>query len=356
MFTRCLFLLPSLAMLAHADKIILVAGGGMKTPPCAALDVALREPFSTQLDPAGNLVIVEMTKGQRVLRLSRDGRMSLLAGTGKKGSAGDNGPALLAAFDGIHNFAVATNGDLYLADTWNCRVRKIDSKTGIVSTVAGTGEKGFSGDGGAAREAKLGGIYSIAFDAKQTRLYLVDLHNSRVRYLDMKSGTIHAFAGNGQRGVPKEGANAATSPLADPRAVAVDSKGNVYILERGGNALRLVQSDGTIRTVVNSSGKKGADGDGGPALGATMNGPKHLCVDRDDNVIIADAENHLIRKYLPREGKLIRVAGTGKPGKDGLDGAPLQAGLNRPHGVDIGADGALYITDSYNDRILKIVP
>lgn len=87
-----------------------------------------------------------------------------------------------------------------------------------------------------------------------------------------------------------------------------------------------------------------------------MNGPKHLCVDRDDNVIIADAENHLIRKYLPREGKLIRVAGTGKPGKDGLDGPPLQAGLNRPHGVDIGADGALYITDSYNDRILKIVP
>lgn len=356
MFTRCLLFLLSLAFLVQADKIILVAGGGTKSPPCTATEVLLREPFSAQFDPVGNLVIVEMAKGQRVLRIGKDGNVALLAGTGRKGPGGDNGPALQAEFDGIHNLAIANNGDAYLADTWNCRVRKIDSKSGIVSTVAGTGEKGFSGDGGPAREAKLGGIYSIAFDAKQTRLYMVDLHNSRVRYLDMKSGTIHAFAGDGRKGVPKDGAKAIDAPLADPRAVAVNSKGAVYILERGGNALRVVRADGTIHTVVNSSGKKGAEGDGGPALAATLNGPKHLCVDRDDNVIIADAENHLIRKYLARDGKLIRIAGTGKLGKLGLGGDPLRAELSRPHGVDVGFDGALYITDSYNDRILKIIP
>ena len=111
-----------------------------------------------------------------------------------------------------------------------------------------------------------------------------------------------------------DGATAAAAPLADPRAVAVDRKGNVYILERGGHALRVVDPAGKIHTVVNASGKSGASGDGGPALAATMNGPKHLCVDLEDNVIIADAENHLVRKFLLRDGRIVRVAGTGKRG------------------------------------------
>jgi glucose/arabinose dehydrogenase len=130
----------------------------------------------------------------------------------------------------------------------------------------------------------------------------------------------------------------------------------VYILERNGHALRVVGRDGKIRTVVNAAGKKGAEGDGGDALVATMNGPKHLCVDRDDNVIIADAENNLIRKYVPATGKILRVAGTGKKGADGLNGPPQQCELNRPHGVTVHRDGTLFITDSYNNRILKIVP
>ncbi len=348
-------LLTFAALPLHADRLVLVAGGGTNEPPCAAAQVRLKEPFAAEFDPAGRLVIAEMAQGQRVLRLEKDGKITRLAGTGAKGAGGDNGSALKAQFDGIHNFAIAPNGDIYLADTWNCRIRKIDAKTGVVTTVAGTGEKGFSGDGGPATAAKLGGIYCATLDFKGERLYLADLHNTRIRYLDLKTGIIHAFAGNGQKGTPKNGAKAADSPLSDPRAVAPDRKGNVYILERGGNALRVVRPDGTIHTVVNSSGKKGADGDGGPALAATMSGPKHLCVDLDDNVIIADAENHIIRKFLPREGQIIRVAGTGKMGKSGLDGDPLKAELSRPHGVFVAADRTLYITDSYNNRVLKIV-
>ncbi len=354
-FAAALLSLTCTSFPLHADRLVLVAGGGQQDPPCAATEVRLKEPFAAELDPAGRLVIAEMAQGQRVLRLEADGKITRLAGTGAKGSGGDGGPALQAQFDGIHNFAIAATGDIYFADTWNCRIRKLDAKTGILTSVAGTGEKGFAGDGGPATAAKLGGIYCATLDFKNERLYLADLHNNRIRYLDLKTGLIQPFAGNGQKGVPKNGAKAAESPLSDPRAVAPDRLGNVYILERGGNALRVVRPDGTIHTVVNASGKNGAEGDGGPALAATMNGPKHLCVDRDDNVIIADAENHLIRKFLPREGKIVRVAGTGKVGKAGLGSDPLQAGLSRPHGVFATADGTLYITDSYNNRVLKIV-
>jgi sugar lactone lactonase YvrE len=177
-----------------------------------------------------------------------------------------------------------------------------------------------------------------------------------VHALDLKTGTSRVVAGNGAKGVPRDGALALEAPLVDPRAAAIDRKGNLYILERNGHALRVVTPDGKIRTVVNAAGQKGAAGDGGDALAATMNGPKHLCLDRDDNVLIADAENNLIRKYIPATGKILRVAGTGKVGAAGLDGSPEQCELHRPHGVTVHRDGTLYITDSYNNRVLKIVP
>jgi DNA-binding beta-propeller fold protein YncE len=142
----------------------------------------------------------------------------------------------------------------------------------------------------------------------------------------------------------------------DPRAVAPDLSGNIYILERGGHALRVVDKDGHIRTVVNASGKAGSHGDGGSALEAALNGPKHLCVDKDGSVLIADAENNLVRRYVPGTGRIERVAGTGKKGSAGVGGAPQACELARPHGVTVHpASGELYITDSYNDRILRIV-
>lgn len=338
-----------------AAQVVLVAGGGTGTVGGAATLFHLREPFGVELDPAGGLVIVEMALGQRVHRVDAAGILTTIAGTGMKGDSGDGGPATKAQFNGMHNLALAPNGDIYLADTWNCRIRKIDAKTGVIATVAGTGEKGYSGDGGPAVAAKVGGIYCASFDPKGERLYLADLHNLRVRVLELQTGVINLVAGNGKKGVPADGAPAVESPLSDPRAVAADRQGNVYILERGGNALRVVNRQGAIRTVVNASGRVGAAGDGGPALAATMNGPKHLCIDRQDNVIIADAENHLVRSYLPREERIVRVAGTGKKGSAGVGGPPEKVELNRPHGVYVHSSGTLYITDSYNERVLKIV-
>jgi sugar lactone lactonase YvrE len=227
-------------------------------------------------------------------------------------------------------------------------------KSGIVSTISGNGKSGYAGDGGTAKDAQYATLIQIALDPAGKHLFIADIGNKRVRRLDLASGAVETVAGSGKSGVPVDGAEAKSAPLVDPRAVVPDAAGGFYILERNGNALRYVDAAGKIKTVV-GTGAKGLSGDGGPALQATMNGPKHLCMDRDGSVLIADAENHVIRRYTPKDGKITRVAGTGKRGAAGVGGDPLQCELARPHGVTIGPDGTLYITDSYNDRILRIV-
>ena len=337
---------------ARAEKLVLVAGGGDGGDGGSAREAKLREPFGVDFDRAGNLYLVEFA-AHRVRKIDDKGVLRTVAGTGEKGYGGDDGPAGKAQFNSMHSLAVAPNGDIYVADTWNNRVRKIEGKTGDIHTIAGTGTKGYSGDGGPATQARFGAIYCLALDAKGEKLYLADLDNRRIRVVDLKSGVVETVAGNGERGVPKDGAEARKVPLVDPRAVAVDAKGNVYILERSGHALRVVNAEGKIRTVA-GSGKKGFSGDDGDALRAEFNGPKHLCVDGDGNVLIADTENHVVRKYLPGEGKVVRVAGTGRMGRAGLNGRPQNAELNRPHGVTARPDGRIYISDSGNGRILRI--
>jgi len=326
-----------------AEKVVLVAGAGVAGE--------LKEPFGVDFDKAGNLYIVEITN--RVRRLDTSGRLEVLAGTGDKGFSGDGGPGVKAQLNGPHHLMTGPDGELYVADTWNNCIRKIELKTGVITTVAGTSQKGFSGDGGPAAKAQFGGLYCLAFDAKGDRMFVADLDNRRIRAVDVKTGTVSTVAGNGQRGVPQDGAEAKGQPLVDPRAVAVDSKGNVYIVERSGNALRVVDPQGKIRTVA-GTGKKGFSGDGGDALKCEMNGPKHAAVDANDHVLVVDTENHVIRKYLPREGKIVRVAGTGKKGAAGVGGPPEQVELARPHGVYVHSSGALYISDSDNHRVLKI--
>lgn len=330
----------------RAEKIVLVAGGTEDRTDIPALRARLTEPFGVDFDRSGNLFLVEMVTGDRLLKIDSSGTLTRVAGQLPAGDSGDGGPALAARFNGPHNLAVLPNGDILIADTWNGRVRRVDAKTGIITALPGFNVP--------ADKARTGGPYCITLDFSGTELLIADLR--RVHALNLKTGQARIVAGNGEKGVPPDGALAVSAPLVDPRAVAIDRKGNIYILERSGHALRVVGRDGKIRTVVNASGRKGADGDGGDALAATMNGPKHICVDRDDNVIIADAENHLVRKYVPTTGKILRVAGTGKKGSAGLNGAPQDCELNRPHGVTVHRDGTLYITDSYNNRVLKIVP
>ena len=336
----------------NAAKLTLFAGGGSSvTGP--ATQCRLADVFAIEFDGSGNAFLCEMTNN-RILKIDSSGMLSVIGGTGTKGSAGDDGPSAKAQFNGPHNLIVDKNGDVYVADTWNWRIRRIDAKTGIVSTFAGTGKKAFSGDGGPADKADFSGIYSLAFDAPQENLYVVDLENRRLRAINMKTKAVRVVAGNGTKAVPTDGSDSVSAPLFDPRAVTVARSGDIYLLERGGHALRVIDTKGKIRTVVGT-------GKGGPwtptenPREATLKGPKHLCVDKDDNVLIADSENHVIRKYLPKENKVVRVAGTGKQGR-GLSDEPLKTELSHPHGVSVDARGAIYISDSYNGRVLKLEP
>ena len=340
---RLFFAVACLATSTFAAPKVDVAIAGSKTDK-SNLDT----PFGIEFDKAGNGYLVELDGG-RVLKLDPSGKLTTLGGIpgepasrGKPASAakaytGDGGPVAKATFNGMHNLAVTPEGDLYLGDTWNNVIRKVDHKTIIVTTFAGTGEKSFQGDGGPADKATFHGTFCASFSPTFEHLIITDLGNKRIRVIDMKSHRITTLAGNGKGGRPDDGALAKDAPLADPRAAVVDRKGNLYILERSGNALRVVTPDGRIKTVAGGSDKSGkSDGD---VNASTMNGPKHLCIDHDDNVLIADAENHLIRKYDAKRGLLSTLE---------------IKGLARPHGVTVHADGSLYIVDSYNNRLLRV--
>lgn len=348
-----LFSLFCLALTADAAKVVLVAGGGKSPPPGPASSIQLNGPFGVDWNRAGEMFLVEIA-GHRVMKVDARGQLSLVAGTGAKGGSGDDGPGAQAAFNGMHSLVITPEGQILVADTWNNRVRRIDPGTGKVHAFAGTGEKGFGGDGGEAQAARFTGVFCVALDPQGTQLIITDLDNRRIRSVNLKTLKVATLAGNGKKGIPADGSKAMESPLADPRAACMDDQGNLYILERGGHALRVVNSQGIIRTVM-GTGKAGSKGVGGPALETEMNGPKHLSVDRDGTVLIADTENHRILRYNPNEGKSSLVAGTGKKGSAGLGGPPEQVELFQPHGILASPQGELYITDSMNHRILKIV-
>ena len=339
------------ASAARADKLVLVAGGGDGDDTTDATKAKLIQPFGVDFYD-NSVLIVEMAKGERLRGIHRAGHLITMAGVeGKKGNDGDGGPAARATFNGMHSLAVGPNG-IVLADTWNNRVRVVDFDL-TVNAFAGTGVKGFSGDGGPAKDAKFGGVFCVSFDPDKKNLYITDLDNKRIRKVEMKTNLVTTVAGNGKGGVPKDGEDATAQPLVDPRAHAVDKDGNIWILERGGHALRVVDAKGKIRTVA-GTGKAGMGT--GKALDAALNGPKHLCIDRDGSVLIADTENHRIVRFRPKDGTITAVAGTGKKGKTLGDGDPLKAEFNQPHGVIVHPKtGDIYISDASNGRVLKIV-
>ncbi|NQT13888.1 MAG: hypothetical protein HQ582_14130 [Planctomycetes bacterium] len=340
-----LFLSLTFQLPTHAAEPMVTVVVGHLLPdeggPADPVPSPLKAPFGIDFDPAGNMLIAELS-GSRVHRLPQDGRLATIAGDGSMAYGGDGGPAAKATFNGMHNVAVTPSGDVFIADSWNHCIRKINAKSGVITTIAGTGQPGFGGDGGPAEKATFNYVMCITLSPDSKRLHVADLKNLRIRAVDLQTGLVDTVAGNGEKGVPADGVIACQSPLVDPRAVAADADGTVYILERGGNALRAVCPKGTIRTVA-GTGKRGfADG---PALEAQLGSPKHVCVDSEGNVFIADDANRAIRKYNPRAKTVTTVVGRGH-------GSPAVQ-LDRPHGVCI-EDGKLYVIDTGNNRILRV--
>jgi sugar lactone lactonase YvrE len=320
---------------------------------------AVSEPFSVDFDSQGILYGVEFTKANRIFRVV-DGKVEFVAGvrhnaeTNKPAEGFDvkDGPDPLAAvFNGMHDIQITKDDRAIIGDSFNHRVRLYDLRSGAVSTIAGTGAKGFGGDGGPATAAKFNITMTATLSPDGRRVYIADIGNHRTRMFDLASGALATVAGSGARGLPADGSPSLEAAMGDTRAVTQAEDGTLYVLLRGGNALVEVR-DGKVRTVVNGAGKKGYGGDGGPALEAAMNGPKYVAMDPQGRVLIADAENHCIRRYDPGSGIIELVAGMPAKAAEGIGKTLLDTGLRRPHGVRIGPDGRLYVCDTYNDRVL----
>jgi streptogramin lyase len=317
----------------------------------------LHEPYFCEQDSRGNLYVADALNN-RVRKIDpASGRMTAVAGSGAQGFSGDDGPAPQATMNQPCSLAVTSDGALYVVDRLNAVVRVVNLATGTIRRAAGTGEKGFRGDGGPAVGAQLREPHDCCLDGKGG-LLIADVADWRIRRLDLKTGTITTFAGTGRskgkldRTQLGDGGKAVQAVIHGARAVCVDGQGNTYICEREGNAIRKVDAAGVITTVA-GTGAKGYTGDGGPAAKATFNGPKGVRCDRDGNLFVVDTENHAIRRIDRKTGIITTVAG-GRKGSGGDGGPAARAELNRPHGLLIVEDGTMYIADSGNHRIRRV--
>ncbi len=306
-------------------------------------------PFGVVRGPDGAIWFCQYT-GQRVSRVSADGKIHNVAGSGKKGYTGDGGPATEATFNLPHEIRFDKAGNFYIADMTNHAIRRVDAKTQIITTFAGTGKAGYSGDGGPAGQAELKQPHSIQFDPSGEHLYICDIGNNAIRKVDMKTGTISTFAGTGAAGATPDGAPIAGTPLKGPRSIDFDAQGNLWLVTREGNQVLKFDLKAEKIFLVAGNGKKGFTGNGGPAKEATLSGPKGLAIAPNGNVYLADTESHSIRMIDAKTGQLELVAGTGEKG-DGPDGDPLQCKMARPHGVFVDKDGAIFIGDSETHRV-----
>ncbi len=327
-----------------AGSASLWGGGGYSGDGGPAVQAELRSPEDVAIDSSGNLYIAEYAN-DAIRRVSPNGIITTVAG-GRWGRGGDGGPATEAGLNGPSGVAGDNLGNLYIADQWNHRIRKVD-KDGIITTLAGNGSEGYSGDGGPAAQAQLHGPTSIAVDTAGN-IYIADWGNNRVRKVDV-NGIISTFAGNGIAGFSGDGGAAAQAQLQAPAGVALDASGNVYIAEYWNHRIRKVDLYGTITTVA-GNGISGDSGDGGPATEARLGAPRGATVDASGTLYIADLGNNKIRKVVTG-GIITTVAGSEKFGDGGL---ATEANLIMPTGATIDACGNLYIADNYLHRVRKV--
>ena len=309
---------------------------------------AVNNPYGLVVGPDRALYFCDLDN-QRIRRLDlTTHRTTTIAGNGQKAYSGDGELAAAASLNMPHEIQFDAGGNLYIAERDNHVIRKVEAKSGVISTFAGTGVPGFSGDGGPAARAQLRQPHSIAIDSKG-HLLICDIGNHRIRRVDLSTASIETYGGTGERQPTPDGAPVNSTPLNGPRTIAVDADGYLYLALREGNAIyRVDQRTDRIHHVA-GTGVQGYSGDGGPARLATLAGPKGLACTRG-SLYIADTENHVVRRIDLESGIMTTVLGTGRRG-DGPEPDPLRCALSRPHGVLVDGGGVLYVGDSEAHRI-----
>jgi len=320
----------------------------------SAEQALLNGPFDVGFDAHGNLYFSD-TFNHRIRRVdARSGIITTCAGSGEAGYAGDGDLAIHARLNEPYGIAIDKAANVYIADRHNHCVRKVDSMSGVITTSTGNGAAGFGGDGGPASRAGMVEPNGLALDSAQRRLFIADVANHKVRVVDLASGMISTFAGTGEAQHSGDGGPATAAGVHGARAVKVTADGTVYILERQGSTLRAVDPRTGVITTLAGTGARGYEGDGGSAREAVFDAPKEFALDPGGDILIVDTENHAIRRIYAASGIVETIAG-GRKSAEG-DGGPAEAaGLGRPHGAAVGPDGAIYIGDTENHRIRKLV-
>jgi sugar lactone lactonase YvrE len=309
----------------------------------------LNQPVSVALDSSQNLFIAEY-EGHRVRKIS-GGTITTVAGNGSEGFSGDGGLAVAARLS--HPYGIAMDGDknLYIADRSNHRIRKVAPPLGVITTFIGNGTPGYNGDGPALPGVQLNGPSGLALDSANN-FYIADTYNHRIRKTTL--AILRTVAGNGTMGFSGDPGSATAALLSSPTGVALDSGGNLFFVDTGNNRVRRITASGAIATVA-GSGAQGSKGDGGSAVLAELNVPLGVAVDSAGAIYIADTQNNRVRKVLTN-GVITTVAGSGSAGYSGDGGYATAAQLNLPAAIAVDKSGNLYIADALNHCIRKVDP
>jgi len=320
-----------------AGIITTIAGPGMTTYP-----------YGVCMDASGNIFVAE-TYNHRIRMIDPSGNISTVAGTGRVGYSGDGGPATAASLNRPHGIWANPSGDILVTEEFSHCIRRF-TVGGDITTVAGTGRAGYSGDGSPATAARLNIPYGVCADASGN-IFVADTYNHCIRMID-PSGNISTVAGTRRAGYSGDGGPATAAWLSRPFGVCADPSGDILVADTYNHRIRRFTVGGDITTVA-GTGRAGYSGDGGPAMSAQLYMPSDIYADASGTILVADTFNNRIRKFTPG-GNITTVAGTGRAGSSGDDGSATAARMNKPYGVCADSSGSIFVADTNNHRIRKV--